>query len=58
MTGPFVNALQPDGSRRAEPTFDPVHVARLVADVVALPFEVAVPELMVTAAGMPFMGRG
>jgi NAD(P)-dependent dehydrogenase (short-subunit alcohol dehydrogenase family) len=58
MTGPFVNALQPDGSRRAEPTFDPVHVARLVADVVALPNEVAVPELMVMAAGMPFIGRG
>lgn len=58
MTGPFVNALQADGSRRAEPTFDPVHVAALVADVVALPFEVAVPELMVMAAGMPFIGRG
>lgn len=58
MTGSFVNALQPDGSRRAEPTFDPVHLARLVADVVALPFEVAVPELMVMAAGMPFVGRG
>lgn len=58
MTGAFVDALQPDGSRRAEPTFDPVHVARLVADVVALPNEVAVPELMVIAAGMPFVGRG
>ncbi|HHV22836.1 MAG TPA: SDR family oxidoreductase [Propionibacterium sp.] len=58
MTGAFVNALQPDGSRKAEPTFDPVHVARLVADVVALPNDVAVPELMVMAAGMPFIGRG
>ncbi|MDO5682996.1 MAG: SDR family oxidoreductase [Propionibacteriaceae bacterium] len=58
MTGAFVNALQPDGTRRAEPTFDPVHVARLVADVVALPHEIAVPELMVMAAGMPFVGRG
>ncbi|WP_432558987.1 SDR family oxidoreductase [Granulicoccus sp. GXG6511] len=58
MTGSFVNALQADGSRKAEPTFDPAHVARLVADIVALPNEVAVPELMVMAAGMPFIGRG
>lgn len=58
MTGPFVNALQADGSRRAEPTFDPVHIARMVADVVALPNEVAVPELMIMAARMPFIGRG
>lgn len=58
LTGGFVNALQPDGSRRAEPTFDPAHAARLVADVVELPNEVAVPELMVMAAGMPFIGRG
>lgn len=58
MTGAFVNALQPDGTRRAEPTFDPVHVARLVGDIVELPHEVAVPELMVMAAGMPFIGRG
>lgn len=58
MTGPFVDALQADGSRSAEPTFDPVHIARLVADVVALPIQVAVPELMVMAAGMPFIGRG
>ncbi|OYO18143.1 hypothetical protein CGZ93_16485 [Enemella dayhoffiae] len=58
MTGGFAEALQPDGQRRPEPTFDPVHVARLVADVSELPFEVAVPELMVMAAGMPFAGRG
>ncbi|NNG18355.1 SDR family oxidoreductase [Naumannella sp. ID2617S] len=58
MTGGFAEALQPDGQRRPEPTFDPVHVARLVGDVSELPFEVAVPELMVMAAGMPFAGRG
>ncbi|OYO01045.1 SDR family oxidoreductase [Enemella evansiae] len=58
MTSGMVQALQPDGSRRAEPTFDPAHVATLIADLVALPFEVAVPELMVMANGMPFAGRG
>lgn len=58
MTGAMVNALQPDGSRKAEPTFDPIHVARLVGDVIELPNDVAVPELMVMAAGMPFIGRG
>lgn len=58
MTSGMVRALQPDGSRRAEPTFDPVHVAQMVAQVVELPPSVAVPELMVMAAGMPFIGRG
>ena len=58
MTSGMVQALQPDGSRRAEPTFDPAHVATLIADLVELPFEVAVPELMVMANGMPFAGRG
>ena len=58
MTGAFVDALQADGSRKAEPTFDPDHVARLVANVVDLPHDIAVPELMVMAAGMPFIGRG
>lgn len=58
MTGFFVDALQADGSRKAEPTFDPDHVARLVANVVDLPHDIAVPELMVMAAGMPFIGRG
>lgn len=58
MTGGFVDALQADGSRKSEPTFDPEHVARLVAEVVELPNDVAVPELMVMAAGMPFIGRG
>lgn len=58
MTANMVSALQPDGSRKAEPTFDAAHVARLIADVAELPNEVAVPELMVMAAGMPFIGRG
>ncbi|MGO2745954.1 SDR family oxidoreductase [Microbacterium sp.] len=50
--------LQADGSRRPEPAFDVAHVASLVAGVASLPADVSVPQLTVTAAGMPFIGRG
>ncbi|TYC08751.1 SDR family oxidoreductase [Actinomadura syzygii] len=53
-----VQALQPDGTRRAEPTIDPVHVARSVTHVVSLPLEVNVPSLTVMARAMPYAGRG
>jgi NAD(P)-dependent dehydrogenase (short-subunit alcohol dehydrogenase family) len=59
MTAGFGHqALQPDGSRRAEPTFDVEHVARIVAHVVDLPLEVSVPTVTVMARAMPFFGRG
>lgn len=51
-------ALQADGSRRVEPTMDVRHVARLLVQLAELPLEVSVPQLTVTAAGMPFIGRG
>ncbi|MGX1934493.1 SDR family oxidoreductase [Microbacterium resistens] len=51
-------ALQADGSRRIEPTMDAAHVADLVVRVARLPLDVSVPQLTVTAAGMPFIGRG
>lgn len=51
-------ALQADGSRRIEPTMDVRHVARLFVHLAELPLEVSVPQLTVTAAGMPFIGRG
>lgn len=51
-------ALQADGSRRVEPSFDVAHVAGLVMRVAVLPSEVSVPQLTVTAAGMPYIGRG
>ncbi|MGY0389467.1 SDR family oxidoreductase [Nocardioides sp. WG-D5] len=51
-------ALQPDGTHRAEPTIDVRHVATLVAQVVELPTDVAVPQLTVMARAMPFAGRG
>lgn len=51
-------ALQADGTRRPEPTFDAHEAARLVVDIAELPANVAVHELVVTAAGMPYDGRG
>ncbi|TDD50701.1 SDR family oxidoreductase [Kribbella antibiotica] len=51
-------ALQPDGSIAVEPTFDPKIVADFVVQVSKLPTSVAVPHLMVMAAGMPYAGRG
>lgn len=51
-------ALQADGSVRAEPTFDPDHVAGLVVQLTELPLDVCVPQLTVMARGMPFAGRG
>ncbi|GAB3948350.1 SDR family oxidoreductase [Kribbella albertanoniae] len=50
--------LQPDGSIAVEPTFDPKIVADFVVHVAQLPTSVAVPHLMVMAAGMPYAGRG
>lgn len=51
-------ALQADGRRIVEPTMDVAHVARLFVQLAELPLEVSVPQLTVTAAGMPFIGRG
>lgn len=51
-------ALQADGSRLVEPTMDVQHVADLVVHLARLPLDVSVPQLTVTAAGMPFIGRG
>jgi NAD(P)-dependent dehydrogenase (short-subunit alcohol dehydrogenase family) len=53
-----VEALQPDGSLRAEPTFDPAHVADAVSYLVGLPLDVSVPFLTMMANQMPFAGRG
>ena len=51
-------AAQADGSQRPEPTMDVSYVAELVVQLARLPREVSVPQLTVTAAGMPFIGRG
>lgn len=51
-------AVQADGARRPEPTMDVDHVAGLVVHLARLPLEASVPQLTVTATGMPFIGRG
>lgn len=51
-------ALQADGSRRAEPTFDVERVADMVVAIAALPLDVNVPFFTMTATGMPYLGRG
>ena len=51
-------ALQADGTRRTEPTFDVMDAARAVLFMAQLPPEANVASLTVAAAGMPFGGRG
>ncbi|TQS44668.1 SDR family oxidoreductase [Cryptosporangium phraense] len=53
-----VGALQPDGSRRAEPAFDVGHVADTVVFLARLPLSVNVPFMTVMATAMPLLGRG
>ncbi|MGT2461851.1 SDR family oxidoreductase [Sinomonas atrocyanea] len=51
-------ALQADGSRRVEPTFAVEEAAQAVAFMASLPAEASVGSLLITASGMPFVGRG
>lgn len=51
-------ALQPDGSRRQEPTFPVEEVSRAVLLMADMPPSANVFSLVITAAGMPFVGRG
>ncbi|GAB2762959.1 SDR family oxidoreductase [Sinomonas soli] len=51
-------ALQADGSRLVEPTFAVEEAAAAVAFMASLPAEATVGSLLITAAGMPFVGRG
>jgi NAD(P)-dependent dehydrogenase (short-subunit alcohol dehydrogenase family) len=51
-------ALQADGSRRPEPTFEPAHAADAVLRIARLPLEVNVPFTTIMATGMPYLGRG
>ena len=49
---------QADGSVRAEPLMDPVHVANAVVHMASLPPDANVLFLTVMATKMPFVGRG
>ncbi len=51
-------ALQADGSRRPEPTFPVEEAARAVLMMAQLPPSASVASLLITASGMPFIGRG
>ncbi|HKU29301.1 MAG TPA: SDR family oxidoreductase, partial [Arthrobacter sp.] len=51
-------ALQADGSRRVEPMFPVQDAARAVLMMANMPASANVGSVVVTAAGMPFVGRG
>ena len=51
-------AVQADGSSRAEPTFPVDDAARAVLLMAGMPPSASVGALVITAAGMPFIGRG
>lgn len=51
-------ALQADGSRKVEPMFPVEDAARAVLMMANMPPSASVGSLVVTAAGMPFVGRG
>ncbi|OFI37162.1 short-chain dehydrogenase [Arthrobacter sp. SW1] len=51
-------ALQADGSRKVEPMFPVEEAARAVLLMAQMPASANVGSLLVTAAGMPFIGRG
>lgn len=50
--------LQPDGSVRVEPTFSVEDAARAVVFMAGMPPEAVVGSITLTAAGMPYDGRG
>ncbi|NUP74288.1 MAG: SDR family oxidoreductase, partial [Sinomonas sp.] len=51
-------ALQADGTRRVEPTFPVEEAANAVALMASLPPSATIGSLVITASGMPFVGRG
>lgn len=56
--GATSGALQADGSRKIEPTFDMEQAAATIEFIAAAPAEVSINNVTITAAGMPFIGRG
>jgi NAD(P)-dependent dehydrogenase (short-subunit alcohol dehydrogenase family) len=51
-------AAQADGSHQVEPTFPVEDAARAVLLMAGMPASASVGSLVITAAGMPFIGRG
>ena len=56
--GTASGALQADGSRKVEPTFDMDQAAATIEFIAAAPAEVSINHVTITAAGMPYIGRG
>lgn len=56
--GTHVGALQPDGTRRTEPTFPVEDAARAVLLMAQMPPSATIGSLVITATGMPYDGRG
>jgi len=56
--GTASGALQADGSRKVEPTFPLSEAAAAVAFLANAPASASVNQLTITAAGMPYIGRG
>jgi NAD(P)-dependent dehydrogenase (short-subunit alcohol dehydrogenase family) len=56
--GIAAGALQANGERLPEPTFDPRHVADAVMYMASLPLEANVQFITVMATTMPYIGRG
>ncbi|GAA3401376.1 SDR family oxidoreductase [Pseudarthrobacter polychromogenes] len=56
--GVGAGALQADGSRRVEPTFLVEDAARAVLMMANMPPSASIGSVVITAAGMPFIGRG
>jgi NAD(P)-dependent dehydrogenase (short-subunit alcohol dehydrogenase family) len=56
--GISAGALQANGERVPEPTFDPRHAAEAVLYMASLPLDANVQFMTVTATTMPYIGRG
>lgn len=51
-------AAQADGSRKVEPSFDVNEVSKAVVMMAELPASATINSMVITATGMPFVGRG
>lgn len=60
LTAPMARngALQPDGSRKVEPSMDVQHVASAVLYMAGLPIDTNVLSMTIKATEMPYEGRG
>lgn len=56
--GATSGAMQADGTRKVEPTFDLEQAAATIEFIAQSPANVSLNQVTITAAGMPFIGRG